>query len=163
MKNKGLLKFISWAEDYQKHHPYMTIKEVLDKANEILDKEARYERRPNLLTRFKCFIFKHDYVLVQWFGIDCQRVKCKRCDQHFGINHSVKSMLPWDHELEHAMRVAYPENFDLVMDLFHHNLSEYKQQFENYSLPLQTRLDAKLMIREYNLLITLYKKYTWKN
>lgn len=47
-----------------------------------------------------CLIFGHKYKLVKNLSYNCQKIKCKRCDKMFSINHNMKTILDWDYELE---------------------------------------------------------------
>jgi hypothetical protein len=61
------------------------------------------------LLKLKCWIRGHDYIVVKVYSQNVQKLQCKRCKKHFGINHDVRCVLPWDDELEEAMKIAHPE------------------------------------------------------
>jgi hypothetical protein len=50
-------------------------------------------------TRVMCRLFGHDYKLLRKISPTIREVKCGRCKQEFGMNDSVKGLLPLDDEL----------------------------------------------------------------
>ncbi len=52
-----------------------------------------------------CWLKGHKYIIEVKFSNKVQKLKCTECGKSFGINHDVKSILPWDDELE---RLHYP-------------------------------------------------------
>lgn len=53
-----------------------------------------------LVIWLKCRIFGHKYYLIKPLSSQTDLVACKRCKKKFGMNHSIKVLLPWDRELE---------------------------------------------------------------
>ena len=52
----------------------------------------------------------HKYKLLKKFDNNVSKVECSRCKKQFGINYDVRSVLPWDKELEDMMNICYPTN-----------------------------------------------------
>jgi hypothetical protein len=46
-----------------------------------------------------CAIFGHRYRLLRQISPTIQELNCSRCKKEFGINHTVKAVLPMDDEL----------------------------------------------------------------
>lgn len=61
------------------------------------------------IKRIKCKVFGHRYTTDIFYDSNVQKLKCLRCGKYFGINHSVKSILDWDQELEDTMKLIYPD------------------------------------------------------
>jgi len=57
---------------------------------------------------FPCWLIGHKQKVVKYYSDNVQKLQCQRCKKHFGICHDVRAVLPWDDELERAMKVAYP-------------------------------------------------------
>lgn len=53
-----------------------------------------------LLNWIKCKLWFHDYFFIKNLSADAQKIGCRRCGRTFGINYSVRCVLPWDDELE---------------------------------------------------------------
>ena len=53
------------------------------------------------IRRLKCKLVGHDFDVVD---VSCTGVSaklgCKRCGDYYGINHNVRAVIRWDHELE---------------------------------------------------------------
>lgn len=47
-----------------------------------------------------CYLFGHKYQAIKKLSFNCHKLKCKRCDKKFAINHDMKVVLEWDLELE---------------------------------------------------------------
>jgi len=48
----------------------------------------------------KCRFFGHKYYLIKPLSSQTDLVGCERCKKKFGMNHSIRVLLPWDRELE---------------------------------------------------------------
>lgn len=51
------------------------------------------------LKKLTCFIFGHDYFLIQRMTEWSRRIGCRRCEKTFGMNDNVRCVIPWDDEL----------------------------------------------------------------
>lgn len=52
------------------------------------------------MKKLKCYLFGHKYQIEKIFDANNQKLKCNCCNKRFGINHSTRSLLDWDLELE---------------------------------------------------------------
>ena len=64
-----------------------------------------------LIALIKCKLLGHEYRMHTYYDDNVQKIKCARCKKYFGINHDVRSVIPWDDELEKCMKLMYPERF----------------------------------------------------
>lgn len=61
--------------------------------------ERGIETPPTLKDKVKCFFGKHDFVAVKKLSSQCYKIKCRKCQRYWAINHTVQSLLPWDKEM----------------------------------------------------------------
>jgi transposase-like protein len=68
-----------------------------------------------MFKRIVCLLFNHEFRLIQTFEPQkSQRVRCKRCNRDFVINHNVRAVLEWDKELEELYRALGNKIIDPV-------------------------------------------------
>ena len=58
----------------------------------------------SMLKRLICSVFGHRYVVQRVFSATSRKVGCTRCNQEWGMNDSVRTIIPWDGELEQMYR-----------------------------------------------------------
>jgi uncharacterized protein YbaR (Trm112 family) len=61
--------------------------------------------------KLSCWLFGHKYRVQIWFDRNNQKLECPRCKKEFAINHDVRTLLPWDYELESLHREIHPKSF----------------------------------------------------
>lgn len=47
-----------------------------------------------------CFFKGHPIYSLVWLSERCEKVRCRRCDRLFAVNHEMQAMLPWGPEFE---------------------------------------------------------------
>ena len=52
------------------------------------------------MKRLVCFVLGHKYHVIQRFSKTSRRVECLRCKADWGMNDSVRVIIPWSGELE---------------------------------------------------------------
>jgi hypothetical protein len=52
------------------------------------------------MNKWLCWMFGHQYYVIQEFESWSRRIGCLRCGQTWGMNDHVQALLPWDKELE---------------------------------------------------------------
>lgn len=62
------------------------------------------KKKASLLKRLICCLFDHDYYVVRRFSNTNRKVGCKRCNRRWGMNDSIRVLIPWDIELEEMYR-----------------------------------------------------------
>lgn len=60
-----------------------------------------------MIKNFKCWLFGHDYFLIQILTEWSRRIGCKRCHKTFGMNDNVMCVIPWDEELQRLYTEGY--------------------------------------------------------
>ena len=51
--------------------------------------------------KIKCKLGYHKYIKIQDLPWQCARIGCTQCRKQFAINHTLRCVLPWDHEFNH--------------------------------------------------------------
>jgi hypothetical protein len=57
-----------------------------------------------MFKRLICSVIGHRYVIQRVFSSTNRKVCCARCRQEWGMNDSVRALIPWDGELEQLYR-----------------------------------------------------------
>jgi hypothetical protein len=52
------------------------------------------------MKRLICLLRGHIFYSVMWCSERCEKVRCRRCDRAYAINHEMRAVLPWDDETE---------------------------------------------------------------
>lgn len=47
-----------------------------------------------------CWLFGHKWFVIKKYSPSVRKVGCRRCKNVWGMNDHVKSLIPWDRELE---------------------------------------------------------------
>lgn len=55
-----------------------------------------------------CLLFFHKLITIKNFSITNRLVYCKRCSVYFGMEDSLKILLPWDEEMDELHKYLYP-------------------------------------------------------
>jgi hypothetical protein len=50
--------------------------------------------------RLACWLKGHSFYSVMWLSERCEKVRCRRCDRAWALNHELHTTLPWDAEVE---------------------------------------------------------------
>jgi hypothetical protein len=64
------------------------------------EKDATASALKRFVIWLKCRLFGHKYYLIKPLSSQTDLVGCERCKKKFGMNHSIRVLLPWDRELE---------------------------------------------------------------
>jgi hypothetical protein len=56
--------------------------------------------RRNPVGNLICLLFNHRHEIVQRFGYDQRRIRCKRCRKNFAMHDGHKTVIPWDGDFE---------------------------------------------------------------
>ena len=94
---------------FQQEHDIMLLDGDFNEIENMLSSPVSGKWLKRLIGWLKCLRGYHDFHILIYFDDNVQKIICERCGKMFGINHSVKAILPWDAELEKAMKIAYPE------------------------------------------------------
>jgi hypothetical protein len=55
---------------------------------------------PKLVSAVACWLFNHDFYIVQEFSHYSRRIACSRCKKSFAMNDDVRACPEWDSSFE---------------------------------------------------------------
>ncbi len=52
------------------------------------------------MSDFLCWLWGHDYKIVQHLTPQARKLRCRRCGKYFAMNDEFQALLEWDADLE---------------------------------------------------------------